>query len=216
MGVLSRGMEEGLNPNTVALDVAGRMNKLTGRRSGGIVGLSNNQVQYVESVKKELASGNPAALRNYLSRSRRDKRFDGIIKRAIKNKAPLSKFGIDRIAGRYSDRLLQLRGETISRTEALSSIHASKHEGFLQGLEKTNYPPEAISRVWRSAGDGRVRHTHSAMNGEISAGLNTPFRSPSGALLRFPGDTSLGAGAEEVVNCRCDTDYRIDFSYGVS
>ena len=54
------------------------------------------------------------------------------------------------------------------------------------------------------------------MNGQVVQGLDTPFVSPSGAMLRYPGDTSMGAGADEVAGCRCDDDLRIDFSWGVT
>lgn len=136
--------------------------------------------------------------------------------RAINEGKPLDPATIDQIVGRYSDRLLELRGQMLARTETLTSIHAAKHEGFRQGLDKTNYPPEAVTRVWRSAGDNKVRHTHAAMNGQVVNGIDTPFLSPSGAMLRYPGDTGLGAGADEVIGCRCDDDYRIDFSWGVT
>src|SRR5690606_4026797 len=37
------------------------------------------------------------------------------------------------------------------------------------------------------------------------------FVTPSGARMRFPLDTSLGAGAAATINSRCDAEYRIDF-----
>jgi hypothetical protein len=212
---LDAGLRAGQNPNRTALDVVGRMNRVTGRREGGLLGLTGPQSEFVASARSELTTGDPASLRNYLTRSRRDKRFDRAVMKAINGGKALDAATIDQIVGLYSDRLLQLRGEMLARTETLTSIHAAKHEGFRQGLEKTNYPPEAVTRVWRAAGDSKVRHTHAAMSGQIVTGLVTPFVSPSGAMLRYPGDTGLGAGADEVIGCRCDDDYRIDFSWGV-
>ena len=212
---LDIALQAGQNPNRTALDVVGRVNRATGRREGGLIGLSGPQADYVASARAELSAGDPASLRSYLQRSRRDKRFDRAVMKAIDG-GKLDAATIDRIVGRYADRLLQLRGEMLARTETLTSIHAAKHEGFRQGLDKTNYPPEAVTRVWRSAGDNKVRHTHAAMNGQVVKGLDAPFLSPSGAMLRYPGDTGLGAGADEVIGCRCDDDYRIDFSWGVT
>lgn len=212
---LDIALQTGQNPNRTAVDIVGRVNRTTGRREGGLIGLSGSQADYVGSARQELISGDPAMLRSYLARSRRDKRFDRAVMRAIDG-GKLDAATIERIVGRYSDRLLELRGQMIARTETLTSIHAAKHEGFRQGLEKTNYPPEAVTRVWRSAGDNKVRHTHAAMNGQVVNGLETPFLSPSGAMLRYPGDTGLGAGADEVIGCRCDDDYRIDYSWGVT
>ena len=212
---LETGLSQGQNPNRVALDIVGRINRATGKREGGLIGLTAPQSEYVAAARAELLSGDPAPLRNYLARGRRDKRFDRAVLRALKDGTPLDAATIDQIIGRYSDRLLELRGRMLARTETLTSIHAAKYEGFRQGLEKTNYPPEAVTRVWRSASDSKVRHTHAAMNGQEVQGLDTPFQSPSGAMLRYPGDTGLGAGADEVAGCRCDDDLRIDFSWGV-
>ena len=57
-----------------------------------------------------------------------------------------------------------------------------------------------------------MRHTHQILNAQEVTGMDLPFQSPSGALLRFPGDTGLGAGAEEIINCRCDLEYNFDFA----
>lgn len=212
---LETGLSQGQNPNRVALDIVGRINRVTGKREGGLIGLTAPQSEFVASARAELLSGDPAQLRHYLTRGRRDKRFDRAVIKALNEGRALDLATVDQIIGRYSDRLLQLRGEMLARTETLTSIHAAKYEGFRQGLEKTNYPPEAVTRVWRSAADNKVRHTHAGMNGQEVQGLDTPFQSPSGALLRYPGDTGLGAGADEVAGCRCDDDLRIDFSWGV-
>jgi hypothetical protein len=42
-------------------------------------------------------------------------------------------------------------------------------------------------------------------------GLKEPFTSPTGARLMYPGDTSLGAGPAETIQCRCTVSVRIDF-----
>jgi hypothetical protein len=40
--------------------------------------------------------------------------------------------------------------------------------------------------------------------------------SPSGARMMFPGDFSLGAPPEEIINCRCVVKHRVDFLAGVT
>ena len=57
--------------------------------------------------------------------------------------------------------------------------------------------------------DGRTRDSHADLNG-VEVGLDEAFDSPTGARMMHPGDTSLGAGAEDVINCRCMPEYRID------
>ncbi len=98
----------------------------------------------------------------------------------------------------------------VARTETLSAMNAARHEAFAQGLSKTNYGPENVVREWSSAGDSRVRDTHRALDGQKVRGLDAAFHSPSGARLRYPGDTSLGAGPEETIGCRCVVNMRID------
>ena len=213
--VLEQGMAQGNNPRTVALDIIGRINPLTQRREGGIVGLTQQQMQFVTNAKDELSSGNAVEMQKYLGRTRRDKRFDSVVRKAIKEDSTLNSATVDKIISRYSDSLLKLRGDTIGRTEALNSLNSSKDEAFQQGLEKAGYSHQSVTKIWRSSGDNRVRHSHSAMNGQKVKGLNSAFVSPFGARMKYPHDRSLGAGPEEIINCRCIVDYRIDFAEGL-
>lgn len=74
----------------------------------------------------------------------------------------------------------------------------------------TSHQP-VVGRAWSDTNDRLTRHSHRAMNGQKRM-FGEPFQTPSGALLNYPGDTSLGAGAEEVVGCRCTKQYRIDMT----
>lgn len=212
---IEAGYAQGQGPRRIALDLVGRINPATGRREGGVVGLTSQQERFVASARSELTSTDAAQIRNYLTRARRDKRFDTHVLRSINDGKAVPDDIVSRALMRYEDRLLELRGEMIARTETMQAVHAAKHEAFRQGLDKTGYTEADVTRTWRSAGDGRVRHTHAEMNGQQVAGLDTPFVSPSGALLRFPGDTAFGAGPDEIVGCRCDDEIDIDFSAGV-
>jgi hypothetical protein len=207
---LTAGMQAGVNPRTTALDIIGRIERATGRRTGGILGLTSQQEQFVRSARAELESGDPTLLRHFLTRTRRDARFDKTVLKAIEDEKPVQADTVDKLVGRYADRLLQLRGEAIARTESLTSLHAGQDEAFRQAVEKGAVKENQVRRTWRSAHDTRVRHSHAILDGE-TVGLNGVFTSPSGAKMRFPGDTSLGAGPEEIVNCRCVLSNRIDF-----
>ncbi|MCG8447860.1 MAG: phage head morphogenesis protein, partial [Hyphomicrobiales bacterium] len=141
----------------------------------------------------------------------RDRRFDRTVAKAIREGRALDRVTVNRIAGRYGDRLLQLRGEAIARSEMLSALQASKLEAFRQAVDSGQVSRETIKRTWRTAGDGRVRDTHNGMNGQTVLGLDAPFISPSGVRLMHPGD----GPAEESINCRCNQEIRIDFLAGV-
>lgn len=207
---LVEGMQAGANPRTTALDIIGRINPATGAREGGIIGLTEQQAGYVRSAQTELASGDPALLRNYLTRALRDKRYDPVVLRAINDGDIIPVETIQKASGNYASRMLKLRGDTVARTESLTSLHAAQEEAFSQAIDSGAVTASQVRNTWRSASDDRVRHTHAVLNGE-TVGQGQAFTSPSGARMKFPGDTSLGAGPAEIINCRCTLQKRIDF-----
>ena len=209
------GMQAGRGPTNTALDIVGRINRATGRRAGGTIGLTSGQSNYVMTARAELASGDPARLRNYLTRSLRDKRFDGAVRRAIANGTPLDADSITRMTGRYSDRLLKYRGDVIARTESLQALNAGQNESFRQAIDSGMTTADATTKEWDSAGDGRVRDSHASMDGQ-TVGMEEAFSTPSGARLLYPHDRSLGAPAGEIIQCRCRVAYRISFERGLT
>lgn len=206
---LQAGMELGRNPRQTALDIIGRVGP-TGRRTGGIAGLTDQQARFVMNARRELLSGDPEQMANYFTRSRRDRRFDALVRRAMNESRPVSAADVDRLADRYSDRLLQTRGNNIARTESLSALSAGREQALRQALDEGAVDQAFVTREWDDTGDGRTRHAHREMGGQKRR-PGEPFQSPTGSLLMFPGDTSLGAGPEDIINCRCHEKIRIDF-----
>lgn len=202
---VTSGLEAGRNPRALALEITGRMQG--GVRRGGLVGLHSTQARYVENLRSELTD--PSLMENYFTRTRRDRRLDGIVRRAMREERPVKKAMIDKIAGRYSDRLLALRGETIGRTESLRSLNAGRQEGMDQLLESGELVHEQVKKRWDDTGDGRTRESHMHADGQ-TVDVGQPFI-VGGYRLMFPGDTSLGAPASETVNCRCYFSYVIDY-----
>ena len=201
---LMQGMIDGRNPRDVALEIAGRLNRATGRREGGLIGLTSTQQEWARSYARELATGDPAALQRLM----RDKRFDATIRRAVKEGRGLTKEEALPAFRAYLNRALKMRGETIARTEAMAALHASAQEAMAQAIDAGQVNEAAVRKVWHSARDRRVRDTHRAMNGQRVT-FKAELVSPSGARLRYPGDPA--APAAEIVNCRCWADYDIDF-----
>ena len=202
------GIESGAGPAKVAREIVGTMNRATGQRVGGILGLNAQQTDYAISARAELS--NPATMENYFSRERRDRRFDGIVRKAMADGKPVSAADTDRIVQRYKDRLLQLRGETIARTEAITALRAGRHEAYQQLVESGKVQAKQIIRTWRSAHDSRTRLDHLTLDKTDIRGLDQPFTAPDGSLMAYPGDTSMGASARETIQCRCHLDYQID------
>lgn len=206
---LETGMRLGRNPRQTALDIVGRVGP-TGRRSGGIVGLSAPQSQYVANAREQLLSGDPRAMREYFSRTRRDRRFDGIVHRAIAEGRPVAITDVDRITGRYSDRLLKLRGDSIARTESVEALNAGRDEAVQQAIDEGVISGQHTVGVWDATGDADTRPSHHALHGQRRI-QGEPFESPTGARMMHPGDTSMGAGAEDVANCRCHKRFEYDY-----
>lgn len=91
------------------------------------------------------------------------------------------------------------RAEVIARTEVISASRSGQYHGDIQsGI--------VIGKKWRSALQERTRPGHREADGQVVA-LEEPFlvANSKGQLepLLFPGDSSLGAGPDNTVQCRC-------------
>lgn len=203
---LTDGMERGLNPRNVALDIVGRV-ATDGSRMGGAIGLTPNQDGWVRSARNKLQRLDES----YFTLELRDKRFDPTVAKAIREGRALDSDTIEKLITRYKSNALKYRGEMIGRTEAIQSLNQAEYEATRQAVDSGATSESAVKREWDSAGDKRVRPTHVKMNGQ-RVGMLEPFVSPSGARMMFPGDTSLGAPASEVVACRCRVRTVIDWA----
>lgn len=201
---IADGMAKGLHPRAVALDLVGRINRVSGVREGGVLGLSGPQSAALKAAKTELASADPAGLRNYLARGRRDRRFDKTVTKAIREGKAIDPATAKTMATRYAASMLKLRGEVIARTEGLPAIRAAKREAYQQLIDDGRVDAQSIVRGWHTIKDGRQRDSHDSMNGQQVRGLDMPFQTPNGAALLYPGDVSLGAAGSETISCRCD------------
>lgn len=198
-------LQSGTAPRVVATRIAGRT--VNGRRQGGIVGLSRLQGGYLESARAELENLDGA----YFQRTLRDRRFDGVVRRAITDGTALSRTDVERITARYGSRMLFHRGETIARTESITALRAGRREGVLQGIEAGAIREERLSRVWSATLDKRTRDDHVAIDGQKVEGIDAPFVLPDGSRMLYPGDTSMGASASQTINCRCYDEYVVDW-----
>lgn len=206
------GYAQGQGPNTIALDLVGRKSAVTGKREGGVIGLNGPQVELMNRTRINLLSGDPKLMKKYLTLQTRDKRFDGAVRKAIEAGKPLDVDTLNKVMMRLRDRNLKLRGDTIARTETVTSVMSAKHEAYLQALDASGRDESLVTRKWRNSGKKTSRDTHQHLNGQEVKGMTQPFVSLSGAMMCFPGDTSLGAPASEIVNCECDQEYNFDFA----
>ncbi len=203
--VIATNLEKGINPRQSALDLIGRVND-TGKRTGGNIGLTTQQAGWVQKAREELQSLD----RNYLSRDLRDKRFDGLVQKAIADGKPLTKAEIDNAITQMQNKTLKYRGDVIARTESINALRAGQHESLMQAADKGDGERNDVKRYWDASGDKRTRLDHLIMEDQERIG-DMPFTFPDGSQARFPGDNSLGAPAKQLIQCRCRERIEIDF-----
>jgi hypothetical protein len=187
---LKTGVARGLNP----VDIA--------REFRGSIGLTSAQQRYVENYRRALERVHldAEAQANALGRALRDGRFDRTISGAGRSGKALSQEQIDKMVGRYQERMVMRRAETIARTEALTAAHMGEMAAWQAAIDSGDIRAEEITQSWLSAHDARVRITHRALDGQQRQ-WGAAFDSISGAKIRFPGDPL--APAAERINCRC-------------
>lgn len=209
-------VEAGRNPRSMITDIVGRIGP-SGRREGGILGLTNEQSSYVFGRYRADGTLRKGALQelqtldsHYFTRQRRDRRYDSMVRKAIETGNPLSSSQIDKIVGRYEDRLKAYRAEVVARTESINALRAGRDEGFAQAIESGAIDPSRIRKKWSATLDNRTRDDHEDMDGETVA-MDEPFTFPDGSQAMYPGDDSLGAPPYQLIQCRCYVQYDIDW-----
>ncbi|ERM00945.1 hypothetical protein Q644_24170 [Brucella intermedia 229E] len=206
---LTDSLARGDNPTKAAKSIVGPVNRATGTREGGIVGLTAAQALFVRSARDELLSGDPALLRNYLKRGRRDKRFDRTVTKALKEQTPpLPADVVDRIANRYSAGLLKLRADTVALNETFDAMAAAKDIAFRQQIDNGILSADIVTKTWRHTPQEHPRAQHVAMKGQ-TVRYDQPFVAPDGTLIMYPH--ALGIPARHKIGCKCVAEYKIDF-----
>ncbi len=164
------------------------------------IGLTAYQTSVVAGYRAELETLDPAALERKL----RDARYDRTIRKAIESGTPLKPEQIDTMVDAYHRRMLAKRAETIARTE---SIRATTYGAVARAQDVLDTHPEMdVIKRWIATDDDRTRDTHRDLDGQEVQGMETPFKTTAGNLLRWPVDAD--GVADEVINCRCAIGYR--------
>ncbi len=98
-----------------------------------------------------------------------------------------------------------LRSEVIARTEVV----AASNYGSLASAQNAGLQ---LSKVWLSTRDDRTRETpkadHVHMNSQKVELAGVFIEKNSGDRMRFAGDSSLGASAANIIQCRCTQIYK--------
>ncbi len=93
----------------------------------------------------------------------------------------------------------QLSAELSKGTEV--EVLSGQDPSVLVGSNRESF----VDKEWVTMGDEKVRESHMIADGQVTD-LNSSFIVDNEAL-RWPGDSSLGASAGNVINCRCASVY---------
>jgi uncharacterized protein with gpF-like domain len=206
--VLTDALAKGTNPRTSALDLVGRVNRQTRKRTGGFIGMTEQQARWSVNARQELQELNP----NYLTRELRDRRFDAAFNRALSNGTQVPSAQIDAAITQMQNNTLRYRGEVISRTESINALRAGQVESIEQAIELGEVEQGDTTKKWDASGDARTRPTHAAADGQERA-FDQPFEVGKSELM-YPGDP--GGPASETIQCRCTQVVSIDFGARVA
>ncbi|MFN4062345.1 MAG: hypothetical protein ACK4IA_16550 [Paracoccus hibiscisoli] len=206
------GVQTGRGSRPMALDITGRLNRATGRREGGIIGLTGETADTL--IRARAILSNPARLREYFVIDRAtgkrkprfalsDARYLSRVAKAAKEGRSLSHAEIDRIMDGHKNRALAYRGKLIGRNEAHTAQAAGRHEAYLQMLDQPDI--EAVTVKWIHGFSREPRPDHKRMDGETRP-IGQPFIMDDGAAMAYPHDPA--GGVRHSASCRCTAFYR--------
>lgn len=208
---IASSLERGINPKSVGLELAGRVNRQTGKREGGSVSLGEFELGQVSDFSRCLVELD----QKYFEYDLRNKRCDKTVHRAICEKKPLVLEQVTMLVNQFEAKLLKYQCDMLARTEMISAMNRSEYLSVKKSIDDSGMSELASTRIWDSCGDDKVRPSHKALEGQCLIGLSECFVSPiTGAKMMYPGDISLGAPDEEIRGCRCRVIYRTDYAFG--
>lgn len=196
------GLDASRSPQSVARDIAGR--RVGQTRVGGMVGLTGPQAASISKARAALASGDAARMRAYLDLKLRDRRFDKLVRQAIKEGRAVKPADLDRILEAHKAKALGYRGKVIAQAETFKAAAAGRHESYRQMLTMDGVT--GITVRWQHNLSAEPRAEHVAMNGTVVQ-FGQSFNFPDGTVMRYPHDED--APARHVIGCKCVAIYRV-------
>jgi len=121
------------------------------------------------------------------------------VQRVVKNGVALAEdqgWGISKLTS-YVENELNISSRWRAMRISATEVNTASNFGDLRGAKLTGLP---FQKEWQAGGPS-IRDTHIAASGQIVE-ENDMFI-VGGYELAFPGDDSHGAGAEEIINCKC-------------
>lgn len=205
-------VERSRSSREVALDLVGRKNQASGKREGGIVGLSGPQTERYLMVQRLMQT--PEGVRDLVVEK------DGVLTIRYKVNTATAKRIIaaykkgtavaaaDRAISetQYKNQLLQQRGQLIAQNEAHTAQAAGRHEAYEQLLERDDV--ERIVKKWIHGFSREPRLDHLRLAREAKAiDFREGFVMDDGTVMQHPHDPA--GGVRHSAGCKCTLFYRV-------
>jgi len=204
---ITGGLDLNRSAQSVARDIAGR--RVGAARVGSIVGLTGPQAASIARARVGLSSGNPAAMRDYLKLALRDRKFDRLVLRAIKEGRPISRADLDRMLEAHKVKALRYRAKVIAQAETFKAAAAGRDQAYRQMLEMDGVT--GVTVRWQHNLSAEPRVEHIAMGGTVLP-IGQPFVFPDETAMLHPHDDT--APARHVIGCKCIAVYRVQVEKG--
>lgn len=205
--VITDGIASNRSLDSVARDLVGP--KVGQRRVGGIIGLTEPMTDQVINARALL--GDPDRIGDYFKADGTpryklsDRRFDKIIKAAIKDGKAMAQTDIDRVVEAHKAKATGYRGKVVARNEAFVAQASGRNEGYQQLIESGKV--ESITVRWQHNLSINARPDHADMDGKTIQ-LGEYFEFGGGVRMKFPHDPA--GGVEHSINCRCIAVHRVN------
>jgi hypothetical protein len=158
-----------------------------------VIGLAPHQDRYVENLARELRELSP----RFKDRVLRDKRYDRLIVRAIKEGKPLSEAKIEQIASAYRRKFTAHNTEVVTRQITLDSFREANRLSWEQAVTDGYLDADSLEKVWVHSGLPKdPRPEHVALDG-TAVRYDQAF--PNGQQVPGAGD----------FGCSCSARYQV-------
>lgn len=206
--VLTENLSRGQSPYDAGRLIAGRLNRSSGVREGGLIGLSRPQMETAARIERAMRDGDTAYMRQYLTFANRDKRLDRTVMKAIREGRGLAPEEVERVTRLYANKALKWRGDQLAITETHLALARSRMDAFQQQIDEGKLDAQDVTKKWRRTVSREPRMDHMMMAGK-TVGFSELFTLPDGTTCTGPHDPNLPA--RHTIGCKCAMDISIDY-----
>tara|TARA_R110000868_G_scaffold348974_2_gene610139 strand:- start:12579 stop:13589 length:1011 start_codon:yes stop_codon:yes gene_type:complete len=205
--VIVDGLDTNRSLNSVARDLVGR--KVGRQRVGGVIGLTEPQTDRMINLRSML--GDPDRIGEYFNGNKprykeSDRRFDRVVRKAIKDGKALSPADVDRVTDAYKSKASGNRAKGVALDQANSAIAQGRSEAYRQLLDRDEV--ESITKRWQKSPRRNDREDHKAMDG-TTIQLDEKFQF---ADVAMDGPHDPAGGPAHNMFCGCVAIYRVKYA----